>query len=412
MSTDSSGNVITLIGHSTIKTTMMNVIGKPTITVAASSEVTKQNKDLEIALVLDNTGSMAGTKIATLKTAASNFVDTLANATAGSTLPHPVKISVVPYTMTVNVGAAYQDASWMSGVMPSEYGADIFSSSGVNRFTLLSQMHTAWQGCVESRPFPYDTEDTPPSSGATLFVPYFAPDEPDGSGGYVNNYLSDVSADRYKSWQIRQGDPAKYTRAPRTGTNGVGYQFGPNAGCIAQPLVRLTDSFSTVKAGINGMVAGGDTNIAAGVMWGWHTLSPNGPFADGAAYSDDTTRKIMVLMTDGENHNVVTSSPDASVYGGLGYIWQNRLGITGGSLDDRREALDNRLLAVCANAKAAGIDIYTIAFNVAPDAPNAHEMMQQCASSMNNYYDVANVSDLNDAFQSIANSIQNLHLSK
>lgn len=129
----------------------------------------------------------------------------------------------------------------------------------------------------------------------------------------------------------------------RLGTNrrGVaavefGYQFGPNAGCIAQPLIRLTDSFSAVKAGMDGMVAGGDANIAAGVMWGWHTLSPNAPFADGAAYSDDTTRKIMVLMTDGENHNVVTSSPNASVYGGLGYIWQNRLGITDGSLDERR----------------------------------------------------------------------------
>src|SRR5207248_2661311 len=151
--------------------------------------------------------------------------------------------------------------------------------------------------CVETRLYPYDTMDTPPSTGtpATLYVPFFSPDEPDTTGvGYVNNYLADVSGDKTKSWTIQQGDPAKYTVKPKTGSNGVGYTFGPNAGCIAQPIIRLTTDFASVKTGINGMTAQGDTTINAGLLWGWHTLSPNGPFADGVAYDDpDKTNKVI-----------------------------------------------------------------------------------------------------------------------
>jgi len=65
---------------------------------------------LEVAMVLDNTGSMAGTKLSTLKTAASNFVDTLSSAAARSADPDAVKIGLVPFSMTVKVGSGYQGA--------------------------------------------------------------------------------------------------------------------------------------------------------------------------------------------------------------------------------------------------------------------------------------------------------------
>ena len=408
-----SGQDVVLSTSVNMPTTLMEIAGIHTVPIGVSITVTREFKNLEIALVLDNTGSMAGSKISALKTAASNFVDTMAAVAGSSPLPNPVKISVVPYTMTVNVGTAYKSASWMSGVMPTAYGSDIFTNSNTNRFTLLSQMGVSWQGCVEIRPHPYDVQDTAPSSGATLYVPFFSPDEPDDSNqGYVNSYLSDYSGDKNLTWKVKQGDPLKYTKSPKSGTNGIGYQFGPNAGCSLQPLIRLTTDFSSVKQTINGMVAGGDTIIHAGFAWGWNTLSPNAPFADGAPYNDGKTMKIMILMTDGENHNVDTSSPDDSVYGGAGYIWQGRLGITSGSLDQRRVALDNLLIQACTNAKAEGVIIYSIMFDVANDAQDAPAMMQQCATSAQSYYLVQNVGDLTGTFQQIANSIQNLHISK
>src|SRR5205085_257420 len=98
-----------------------------------------------------------GTKISQLKTAASNFVDTLQAASQTSTLTNPVKISLVPYTMTVNVGTQYKTATWISGTLPTAYGTDIFTTAGTNRFTVLSKMGTggtAWGGCVETRLYP------------------------------------------------------------------------------------------------------------------------------------------------------------------------------------------------------------------------------------------------------------------
>ena len=93
-----------------------------------------------------------------------------------------IKIGVVPFSMTVNVGTSYQNASWMKGVQPTSYGSDIFANTTTNRFTMLNQVGMSWRGCVESRPAPYDVQDTAPNAGDnnTYFVPYFAPDEPVG----------------------------------------------------------------------------------------------------------------------------------------------------------------------------------------------------------------------------------------
>jgi Flp pilus assembly protein TadG len=361
-----SGNDITAIVSGTVKTTFMgvaNILGANIdhIDVGASSTITKQQGKIELALVLDNTGSMAGTKIANLKSAASNLVDQLA-ATAQGADADAVRLSLVPYTMTVNVGPTNKGAAWLTGVMP------------------------------------------------TAYVPYFAPDEPDTSyGGYVNNYLTDVSGDQNKSWQIQQGDPAKYNKAPKTGTTSLGYQFGPNSGCEIQPLTRLTNSFSGFKAAINSMTAGGDTDIKAGLMWGWHTLSPNPPFADGVTYGKDGYTKIMILMTDGQNHNVVLSDNDQSAYSDIGYIWQGRLGIISGSLSQRISVLDQKLAQACANAKTAGVVIYTV---VIDDPTVDQSTIKNCASDSDKLFDVSDSSGLDAAFSNIAGSIQNLRIAK
>ena len=409
-----SGNDITATVSGTVKTTFMgiaNILGANIdhIDVGASSTITKQQGKIELALVLDNTGSMAGTKIANLKSAASNLVDQLA-ATAQGADADAVRLSLVPYTMTVNVGPTNKGAAWLTGVMPTAYGTDIFTTAGTDRFKMLSQMGVSWGGCVEARPSPYDVTESPPSSGGTLYVPYFAPDEPDTSnGGYVNNYLTDVSGDQNKSWQIQQGDPAKYNKAPKTGTTSLGYKFGPNSGCEIQPLTRLTNSFSGFKAAINSMTAGGDTDIKAGLMWGWHTLSPNPPFADGVTYGKVGYTKIMILMTDGQNHNVVLSDNDQSAYSDIGYIWQGRLGIISGSLSQRISVLDQKLAQACANAKTAGVVIYTV---VIDDPTVDQSTIKNCASSSDKLFDVSDSSGLDAAFSNIAGSIQNLRIAK
>jgi len=260
----STGTQIVVSAQANVPTFVTAMAGINQIPVAASSTVQWGLSNVELALVLDNTGSMAqDNKLPDLVSAATNLVNTL-EASAGANTS-ALKVGVVPFSISVNIGSTYQTASWMSGTMPSAYGSDIFTTP-TNRFTMLSQMGVTWGGCVEDRPMPYDVQDTAPSTSnpATLFVPFFAPDEPDGtyslgrsSYAYANNYLTDKATD--KTWQTQQGDPAKYTKAPQRGTSQMtGYTLGPNSGCGTAPLLRLTTNMNSVTSELNQMVANGD----------------------------------------------------------------------------------------------------------------------------------------------------------
>lgn len=383
------------------------------LTVGAATEVQRANTTLEIALVLDNTGSMAGTKLTNLKTAATNFVNTLSAAAAHNTDPNAVKISLVPFSQTVRVGSTYRNATWIDQTGASPINDEIFTTATgtqhANRFTLLSQLGTSWGGCVENRKAPYDIQDTAPSSGATLFTPYFAPDEPD-SGGFDNNYLNDKS--NSTNWKVLQGNLSKYVAK-----SGLSTSQGPNKGCGLQPLRRLTTDWAALKTDINAMTATGDTNIPLGLVWGWHTLSPNAPFADAKAYGTPKHKKIVILMTDGENTITNSGDSNASYYSGSGFVWQGRVlqangtPLTGGSSATRTAAMDDRLSKLCTNMKAAGvgIEIYTVRVEV---TSGSSALLLNCASAPDHFFDVQTASQLNATFQSIANQIANLHLAK
>ena len=71
--------------------------------IKANASVVRAVDRLEIALVLDNTGSMAGVKLSTLKSAGKSLIDKLVAAAARSTDPTPLKVALVPFSMTVRV---------------------------------------------------------------------------------------------------------------------------------------------------------------------------------------------------------------------------------------------------------------------------------------------------------------------
>ncbi len=404
--------------------------------VTASSEVMRSNNRVEVALVLDNTGSMAGTKLANTKTAAIDLIDRLAAADGRSVEPDAVRISLVPFSFTVRVPTDDgQQPTWMtnSGSHTGGTGATGLFDTAVGRFTLFEQLNTRWAGCVEARPQPYDIRDTEPVTTdlATMFVPYFAPDLPDNvytdstyrswTGLEQNNYLDDGtgfpssvnSTNRAQVWRDRQARASKYSSTPR---DTLDDGFGPNRDCVIQPLLRLTNDYDALRAGVNAMFAHGNTQVPMGAIWGWHTLSPNAPFGDGRPYGQERLLKIMILMTDGENVLSSNSSPNASTYSAQGYIWQGRLGITSGSNAQRRTALDNRLdhptagrEDLCGNMKAQGIIIYTVAVQV--DAA-AQALMERCATSSDHYFNVTSASAIGAAFDRIAGSIENLRITR
>ncbi len=97
-------------------------------TFTECSEIRLKNT-LEVALVLDNSGSMnelgSGTgarRIDLLKTAAKQLVDTLALQQMKQ-VSKPVQFSLVPFAASVNVGPTHDMDSWMDedGISPIQH---------------------------------------------------------------------------------------------------------------------------------------------------------------------------------------------------------------------------------------------------------------------------------------------------
>ena len=228
-----------LEGWVEVKTAFVALIGIPTVKARIMSEATRKRLNLEIAMVLDNSGSMSGyidannnrrkdgaekTRMENLILAARCATDVLLSGTTNCSASNlatedakaatttNVKIGVVPFTEFVNVGTANKTASWMDQTGASSLGNDNFDSDdndttaytgAVNRFALFDALtNVDWAGCVEARIQPYDTTDQLPVSGDTLFTPEFAPDEPGDPDDYpdpdddpyFNNYLPDRPA--------------------------------------------------------------------------------------------------------------------------------------------------------------------------------------------------------------------------
>ena len=188
-----------------VPTSFVALVGVPSITAGVVSEATRKRLKVEVAMVLDNSGSMSSSsRMTNLKTAAKCATGVLLNGDCNSTATtsgvDTVKIGIVPFTEFVNVGTSYKTATWMDQTGASSIANDNFDdderddtafTGAVNRFALYDQLsNVSWQGCVEARPYPYDTNDTTPDPAIpdTLFVPEFAPDTP---SGYTNSYLND-----------------------------------------------------------------------------------------------------------------------------------------------------------------------------------------------------------------------------
>jgi Flp pilus assembly protein TadG len=388
--------------------------------IRAASEVVRADMKVEVALVLDNTGSMKGKKLSDLKLAASQFVDKMENLSEKAVEPNSVRISLVPFANTVRVDeSAYRRADWIDQNGDSPINDEIFTTATgtqhANRFDLFDKIGVKWRGCVEMRRAPYDVQDTPPTTGVTLYTPYFAVDEPDqrtqGYGSsYKNDYLDDDS--RSSNWRVRQGSITKYKRTQNVSGSGK----GPNRDCGVQRIKRLTTDFDGLRDAIDDMEANGNTNIPIGMAWGWNTISPYAPFEDGVAYDTPKYKKIVVLMTDGDNTMDQLDTPNDGSYAATGYIWQGRVlkadgtPLQPGAYDkDRTAALDSRLKLLCQNMKAKDIEIYTVRVEV---RSGDSSLLRNCATSRDNYYDVKDSSALTAVFQSIAGQIAALHLSR
>ena len=419
---DRSSITATLDTKANVPTFFSQIVGVSSIPVTAHAVA--KGMLLEISLVLDTSGSMSesagsgGSKISALKTAADQFLDAMFGTQTTSTR---VSVGIVPFAASVNVGSSNANAAWMDTSGASSIAEEDFSSNAKTRWNLFTDMGVAWKGCVITRPSAnnYDVNDvTASSSNAdSLFVPWFAPDEPDGdngnldTGNFNNNYLNDeggncsgANTNKSVTDATKQARTCKYKNAtPASG-------LGPNYLCDSTAITPLTSTRSTLDNAVSALQANGNTNILEGLMWGWRVLSPGAPFTQGKSYTAPNNRKVIVLMTDGQNNLNGVSNFDHSDYTSYGYMIKGRVGSTSSNNTTLTAALDARTEIACANAKAQGLLVYTIGFGAG--AAGSTSLLTDCASDPKYAYFPQNSSDLAPVFQKIAQSINSLRIAE
>jgi Flp pilus assembly protein TadG len=291
----STATQVDITATARVGTVFLSVLSTPFVDITVSSKVFCQQRKFELVMVLDNSGSMAGMKLANFKSAAHGLVDIV----FGSATESPyVKIAIVPVTAAVNVGTDKIRSSWLdqTGLLPI-HREDIDLPAGHTLLSLIGSLkNSGWGGCVTARVGPQGSDAPPdPLVEKTLFVPDFAPDEPGSGNGpafaesvYTDDYINDMLIPG--TLVARQRNGLKYLGAAVL-TPG----YGPNYNCVAAPTLPLTNVKATINSAIDAMAAGGNTVIPEGVAWGRRVLSPGPPFTEGAPYDDQTTIKIILL---------------------------------------------------------------------------------------------------------------------
>jgi Flp pilus assembly protein TadG len=237
-------------GSATVSTTFGQLIGQQ-INVTATGEVTWGIKKLNLALALDNTGSMAqSNKMTELKAAAHNLLTTLKNS---AKTPGDIKVSVVPFAVDVNVGTTNVNATWIEWSDWNAANGTCSKSSYTSQSSCTShsgvwtpKAHSNWNGCVMDRDQNNDVLNT-----ATV-----------------------------------AGSPATMYRANQ-------------ASACPAAMMTLSYDWTALNSKIDAMTPTGNTNVTIGLQIAWQTLSPVAPFNAPAPAPD--LDKVLIVLTDGTN---------------------------------------------------------------------------------------------------------------
>jgi Flp pilus assembly protein TadG len=350
--TSGSGSTVQVNGSGSITTDFMKVIGFQNMNFNTSSTATWGTSLLRVALVLDNTGSMANfNKIGALQTAAKNLVTQLSQLAKNS---GDVYISVVPFEIDVNVGATNVGATWLRWDLwdPQNYANamlpyDTYCNQGYwntkaqclghgyswNHST-GSPNHNQWNGCVTDRDQSNDVASVAPSSLATQFP-----------------------ADQDQN-------------------------------CPAATVLPLTYNWTNVNNTINQMSPGGATNQTIGLQWGWLSLLQQSPLNAPAEDSTKQYQHIIILFTDGLN---------------TGDRWY-------GDYSSTSTQVDTRMSQLCSNIKGSGVTIFTVQIDT--DGAGQSAVLPSCATDASHFFLLTQPSQIAAAFAQIGTEISKLRVAR
>ncbi len=311
--------VVSLTANVSVPTAIAKAVGFGTIDFAIKSQAAMPNFEGEIVMVLDYSSSMtdsAGNGKEKWEAMRDAAKDLIDRLLNGKPNPE-LRVGLVPFARNVYVS------------LPGEHV--IGGTAGLT-----------WTNCTNDRRHPYVVEDFTPIEG-----------------------------DSNTKWGRTDGDDA---------IDADEYDDCSNYASRNLEVRPLTNDHDAVKNQLTAMVPHSGTNISAGMSFGWHVISPNEPFTEGAVYGD--IGKTIILLSDGEQ-TVKSFGP-------------------GGSYNVNEGELN--LVDMCTAIKSKGVRLITVAFGTSIGGATLNRL-QNCASTSQFFYNPPDGAALANAFKDIGNRI-------
>jgi len=425
-----NGPQIVATGSTSVKTYFVGLppISIPTINVSGSSTIAWGSSRLRVALVLDNTGSMADSgKIGALQTATKNL---LAQLKAAAVNNGDVYVSIVPFVKDVNVGSSNYNANWIDWTDWNAQNGSCSKSGYTTQSTCQGQGtcslsgHTSRSACTAAGTCSksgyttqstcvaagtctnshYTTQSTCASHGATWTAATWTAGiwtaatwtPKTHSAANWNGCITDRGLPGVSGALSAGPSPNNYDTnvvAPIPGGTPADLQTqfpAEQYGSCPLQLSGLSYDWTAMNTMVNAMTPNGNTNQAIGLALGWQSLVGGGPFpAPPPMDPSYQYQQVIILLTDGLNTQDRWYSVQASI--------------------------DARQTMTCNNIMAANITLFTVQVDTGGDPTST--LLQNCASSggkpdPSKFFLLKTASEIVTTFNTIGTSISKLHIAK
>ncbi|MBP0616397.1 TadE/TadG family type IV pilus assembly protein [Jiella mangrovi] len=376
-------------------TAFLGLISIDKLDMAVQSVVKQSDTPLDIALVLDSTGSMEYYgKMTQLKAAVNLFLDNFDDVSEEA----KVQVAMIPFDYQIRI-----DDANMTMLEPPKADCRFLSepdkgycNSGDDGF-VLGTGETYYAGRDRSShryiKYYYTASDTPDQVLKITRYTYSCKKRTysdctisDASLVYSRDETLTKVYGNYSGCIMDRLQP--YDTTPDVAVSSDAETlYTRSAACSSslQPVVGLTDDFDGLRTAVAKLTPSGTTNIAIGVQWGMEALTSANPLQ--GANSDTRTKKIMVVLTDGDN------TQDR---------WYNSS--DSASIDDRTELACSSAKAMT-NTDGSDLELYTIRV-----IEGNETLLQNCATDAGHYYSVKQASELSAVFQDIAERVKRLRI--
>jgi Flp pilus assembly protein TadG len=436
------GSNIQIQATASLDAEFVRVLGFDTFHLKATSVARWGINRLRVALVLDNTGSMASSgKMAALQTATKNLIDQLHGA---ATTDGDVYVSIIPFAKDVNLGKSNFAADWIYwGTAPGDNNVNNPSAPTQDSTTSDNTSWNATRGSCSSGSWStrsdckknvgtcsvsgYTDQDSCTSSGICNHGSYSSESTCTSHGTCSNPSYTTKSKCQNKgaTWTVNVWTSyngiwtATGTWKPKTHntTNWNGcvmdrgnwddpdttYNFDTNADSpdpvtprwsslypaeqysdCPKAVKGLTYEWDNMKTLVDSMAPAGNTNQAIGLQVGWMSLVGGGPFTMPPLDPDFQYTQVIILLTDGLNTEDRWYSTDTDI--------------------------DARQQITCDNVKAAKIDLYTIQVNTGGDPTST--LLQNCASDSSKFFLLTTADQITATFQEIGTNLTKLRVAQ